>query len=91
MFAADLAEIYTEKYVVQPGDTLLKLSMKFHVRQQELSKANRLFDATVFPGQVLKVPQLPDDLECEKLKQKTANDIAKNNQTGTYQIDDMLT
>ena len=44
----DLAKIYTSTYVVQPGDTLLKISMKYKVRSQELANVNNIFGETIF-------------------------------------------
>ena len=55
----DLAKIYTSTYVVQPGDTLLKISMKFKVRKQELANVNNVFGETVFLNQVRILQYLP--------------------------------
>ena len=45
---AELAKIYTDTYVVQPGDTLLRLSMKYKVRKQELANVNNIFGDSLF-------------------------------------------
>jgi len=74
---------------VQPGDTLLQVSMKFRVRSLELAKVNQLLDDMIYPGQLLKVPDLPDSNDLLRREERMAKEIAKNNQTGTYQIDSM--
>ena len=84
----DLQKIYVGQYVVQPGDSLLKIAMMHKVRTQEMAKVNQLFDDNIFPNQVLKVPLLPGAEESQR-QLKVAEEIAKNNQTATYQIDDM--
>ena len=38
--------------MVQPGDTLLKISMRYKVRTQELAMVNNVFGDTIFHGQV---------------------------------------
>lgn len=48
----DLAKIYTATYVVQPGDTLLKVSMMYHVRSAELANVNNIFGDSIWPNQV---------------------------------------
>ena len=40
--------------MVQPGDTLLKISMRYKVRTQELAMVNNVFGDTIFHGQVSK-------------------------------------
>ena len=54
----DLSKIYTSTYVVQPGDSLLKVSMMFKVNRNELSKVNNVFGDNIFPNDVLKVPEV---------------------------------
>ena len=46
----DLAKFYSGTYVVQPGDTLMKISMRFKVRTQELAMVNNVFGDTIFNG-----------------------------------------
>lgn len=47
-----MAKIYTATYVVQPGDTLLKVSMMFKVRSAELANVNNIFGETIWANQV---------------------------------------
>ena len=54
----DLSKIYTSSYTVQPGDSLLQISMKFRVNSHELANVNNIFGETIFPNDVLKVPPL---------------------------------
>lgn len=48
----DLAKIYTGTYVVQPGDSLLMISMQFKVQKREIAAVNNIFGDQVFPNQV---------------------------------------
>ena len=50
---ADLAKIYTSTYEVQPGDTLLKISMKYKVASKELTNVNNIVNDSIWPNQVL--------------------------------------
>jgi len=50
---ADLAKIYTSTYEVQPGDTLLKISMKYKVASKELINVNNIVNDSIWPNQVL--------------------------------------
>ena len=50
---ADLAKIYTSTYEVQPGDTLLKISMKYKVASKELTNVNNIVNDTIWSNQVL--------------------------------------
>ena len=59
----DLSKIYTSTYVVQPGDSLLKVSMMFKVNRTELSKVNNIFGENIFPNDVLKVPEVQVEAE----------------------------
>ncbi|HVO41667.1 MAG TPA: LysM peptidoglycan-binding domain-containing protein [Aggregatilineales bacterium] len=43
-------------YIVQPGDTLFRLSLRAGISVSQLQKANCLFDTTIYYGQVLVVP-----------------------------------
>ena len=52
---SDLAKIYTSTYVVQPGDSLMKISMKFKVNSKELANINNIFGETIFPNQVSRI------------------------------------
>lgn len=45
------------EYVVQQGDTLTKIAQKFGVTVEAIKQANGLVDDTIYPGQVLKIPQ----------------------------------
>ena len=59
----DLSKIYTSTYVVQPGDSLLKVSMMFKVNRAELIKVNNIFGENLFPNDVLKVPEIQVEVE----------------------------
>ena len=45
-----MSKIYTSTYVVQPGDSLLKISMMFKVQSRELAQVNNVFADTIFPN-----------------------------------------
>jgi hypothetical protein len=46
------------KYVVQPGDTLTKLSKRFHTTPQILADLNHLQPLSmIFPGDVIMIPE----------------------------------
>ena len=44
----DLAKIYTSTYVVEPGDSLLTISMKYKVQMREIATVNNLFENNVY-------------------------------------------
>ncbi|MDI3280321.1 MAG: peptidoglycan-binding protein [Bacillota bacterium] len=49
------------KYVVQPGDTLLKVARKFNTTPARLAALNNLLELSlIFPGDVLLVPEGPE-------------------------------
>ena len=48
----DLANIYTSTYLVQPGDTLLKISMMYKVASKELANVNNIVNDSIYPSQV---------------------------------------
>ena len=45
-------------YIVQPGDTLYRLSLLYRISVYDLKQANCLFSNTIFPGQRLRVPNV---------------------------------
>jgi len=44
-------------YIVQPGDTLWEIALRFNVTVDELKAANNLTSDTITPGQLLYLPQ----------------------------------
>ena len=50
--ADELTQIFTDKYTVQKGDTLLKVAMKFETNRTDLAFVNRIQDDKIFPNQV---------------------------------------
>lgn len=49
----------TDTYTVQPGDSLWKISLKYHVGWPDIYKANRNSiknPALIYPGQILQIP-----------------------------------
>ncbi len=46
-------------YVVQPGDTLFRLSLMLGISQYQLQSANCLTGETIYAGQILRVPFIP--------------------------------
>ena len=52
LMCLDLAKIYTSTYVVQPGDTLMRIAMRYQVRSQELANVNNVFGDIIFTNQV---------------------------------------
>lgn len=50
-------EASTPFYVVQPGDTLWEIATRFGVDVEALSSVNNLQGDTIYPGQVLYLPQ----------------------------------
>lgn len=57
-FAPSTALAYS--YTVAPGDSLWKISRKFHTTVEMLKTANQLRGDLIYPGQVLVIPGLPD-------------------------------
>lgn len=52
----------TDLYTVQPGDSLWKISLKYHVGWPDIYQANRAKianPAMIYPGQVLTIPLVP--------------------------------
>jgi LysM repeat protein len=53
MFNSDeLAQIYTDTYSVQKGDTLLKVALQFGVAKADLAHVNKIVNDTIFLNQV---------------------------------------
>ncbi|KAA3671191.1 uncharacterized protein DEA37_0000450, partial [Paragonimus westermani] len=52
----------TMEYKVQPGDTLSSVAVRYQSTPSELYQVNRLFCRSLFPGQIIKVP---DAIVCE--------------------------
>ena len=46
-------------YIVQPGDTLFRLSLSLGISQYQLQSANCLTDTRIYAGQMLRVPFIP--------------------------------
>ena len=53
----------TRTYTVRPGDTLWAISRRFDTTVAELADLNHIADPNlIYPGQVLEIPDAPDDL-----------------------------
>lgn len=49
-----MEEVEESQYVVQPGDTLVKISVLFGISVNTLKKVNRLWsEKEIYPGKVL--------------------------------------
>ena len=65
----DLSDVFKGTYVVQKGDTLFKLGMKFNIKASKLQIVNNLLNETLYEGQVrqlrftFQVLKVPSDLE----------------------------
>jgi uncharacterized YkwD family protein/spore coat assembly protein SafA len=58
-FPGNQAFAATDRYTVQPGDSLWKISVKYHVGWPEIYQANKSQiknPALIYPGQVLSIP-----------------------------------
>ena len=68
----DLGPPPGEEYVIQPGDTLFEIGLRFGIDWTELQRYNRLteFEAnTLTPGTVIIIPPLDDEEDAEEQAQ----------------------
>jgi len=49
----------SQRYIVQPGDTIFLIAMKYGVNYVELQRANNLSSPNIYPGQSLFIPTAP--------------------------------
>lgn len=56
-----LALADTESYLVQPGDTLFQIGLRFDVDWREIQQVNHLTGTWIYPGQTLLIPTSAED------------------------------
>ena len=56
--AAAPAQADTQTHVVQPGETLFRIALKYGVTVEALQAANGVYGTTIYAGQVLTIPDL---------------------------------
>lgn len=49
-------------YILQPGDSLYKIALKFNLTITEIKRANHLTKDLIYVGQSLLIPVLPDGI-----------------------------
>lgn len=59
--APGLAMADTEPYLVQPGDTLFQIGLRFDVDWREIQQVNHLTGTWIYPGQTLLIPTSSED------------------------------
>ena len=83
IFSSMLSSAYGDKsYVVQDGDYLAAIGLKFNVPWQKIAELNQIRDPNaIFPGELLKIPeyhcfaQLPNDTNMEQYTVQANDDI----------------